>query len=201
VECYSPRSPSIVTALVVGGIAWATIPAGDGTISACYDKQSGQVRIYDPSGGPIKPCGKTEGSVTWSEAGPKGDTGDTGPQGPSGISHAYHGHSAVEVLGTFAEAVVNLSSLPAGDYIVLGTTVSNALSPSRTDCALAVDLGPNVAFAEVDNHSVAAPISMLGYTHLSQPGTLSMICESDDATGNTSVRESHVVAIAIDAIN
>jgi hypothetical protein len=38
---------SIVTALVVGGIAWAAIPDGSGVIQGCYSKRDGTLRVVD----------------------------------------------------------------------------------------------------------------------------------------------------------
>lgn len=72
------------TALVFAGIAFGAIPGAGGVISACYDEQSGQVRIYDDAGGSPKSCGKSEAAISWNQQGPKGDKGDTGPQGPAG---------------------------------------------------------------------------------------------------------------------
>ena len=70
--------------IAAGGAAWATIPGGDGRISACYDNQAGQLRIYDVAGGPIKGCGKNETALAWSQAGPQGPQGEQGIQGPQG---------------------------------------------------------------------------------------------------------------------
>ena len=87
----------------VAAVAYGAIPGGGGVISACYDKQSGQMRIYDAEGGLPKGCGKSEAAISWNQVGPKGDTGDagdTGPQGPSGLS----GHEIVYKTGSrFAE--------------------------------------------------------------------------------------------------
>ena len=71
-------------ALAVAGIAFGAIPGAAGVISACYDKQSGQLRIYDAEGSTPKECGRTEAAISWNQQGPKGDKGDTGPQGPVG---------------------------------------------------------------------------------------------------------------------
>ena len=80
-------SSAFVTSLVVGGFAWATIPASDGTISACYHKSDGTVRVVDASGGTIKRCTTSEIGLSWNQTGPqgpKGDQGDPGPQGAQG---------------------------------------------------------------------------------------------------------------------
>jgi hypothetical protein len=123
-------SASIVTALVIGGLAWATIPAADGTISACYDKQSGMTRIYDPSEGPIKGCGKNETPITWSQTGPQGEPGDQGepgPQGPAGPEGPAGGLAGREVVSTeftvpqsTAEFTYVATATCTADKVVLG---------------------------------------------------------------------------------
>jgi hypothetical protein len=78
---------------VAGGIAYATIPDSGGTIHGCYQKNSGQLRVVDPS--PGDSCSASERPLDWSQvgpqgpqgpAGPQGPTGDTGPRGPAGFS-------------------------------------------------------------------------------------------------------------------
>src|SRR5262249_22044325 len=67
--------------------ALATIPASDGTISACYGKSGGALRIIDPT---VSKCATLEQPLTWNQIGPKGAVGpqgpkgDAGPQGPKG---------------------------------------------------------------------------------------------------------------------
>jgi hypothetical protein len=71
-------------AAVAAGLAYGDIPGGDGVVYACYDNQSGQVRLYDPDGDAIKACGKNETETTWSQTGPQGEQGPSGPAGPQG---------------------------------------------------------------------------------------------------------------------
>jgi hypothetical protein len=75
-----------LVALVVGGIAYATIPAASGTISGCYDTKTGALRVYDTSGGAIPGCAAKEAPLTWSQIGPQGPQG---PQGPAGTAKAW----------------------------------------------------------------------------------------------------------------
>ena len=71
--------------LAAGGIAYAAIPAADGTIHGCYTKSGGAgadgaLRVVDEGAA----CGAGEQAITWSQTGPKGDPGSAGPQGPAG---------------------------------------------------------------------------------------------------------------------
>lgn len=93
------RTVITIAALVVAssGIAYAAIPAGDGSISGCYKPSNGDLRVIDAAA----TCSKGETPLAWNQRGPKGDTGaagatgaagpagpkgDSGPQGPKGDS-------------------------------------------------------------------------------------------------------------------
>ena len=74
---------------ISGGVALAFIPNPDGTISSCYQKNNGQLRVVDAG----TACRPSENTLTWNQrgpagppgpAGPKGDLGPQGPQGPAG---------------------------------------------------------------------------------------------------------------------
>ena len=75
---------AIAATLVAGGVAWATIPAANGVINACYrvseDDQKGQVRLVHDAGS----CRNNEAPVSWSHTGPQGLQGPQGIQGPKG---------------------------------------------------------------------------------------------------------------------
>ena len=72
---------AIATALV-GGIAWAGIPGGDGVIHGCYQKAVGQLRVIDPDTGDCRP---SEIAITWNEQGAKGEKGQPGSAGRDGL--------------------------------------------------------------------------------------------------------------------
>lgn len=72
------------------GVSYAQIPAQDGTISTCFTKSTGSIRVIDAS---VTNCKSGETSLTWNQqgnTGPQGPpgatgaTGATGPQGPQG---------------------------------------------------------------------------------------------------------------------
>jgi hypothetical protein len=74
---------SVVTMLVVGGIAWAVQSPvdGSGVIHACYNPNTGVVKMQ------VQPtCPRTGATtpVSWNVQGPPGDTGSDGPTGPQG---------------------------------------------------------------------------------------------------------------------
>lgn len=71
--------------LVVGvGVAFAQIPAQDGTISACYSRNGGALRIVDEG----TDCKNGETRLTWNQKGEPGPAGPAGPGGPAGPAGA-----------------------------------------------------------------------------------------------------------------
>lgn len=61
--------------LVMAGVtAWATIPASNGTISACYIKPTSTLRVIDSTAS----CKKGETLLTWNEQGVPGTDGVSG---------------------------------------------------------------------------------------------------------------------------
>ncbi len=80
----SLAAAGVVAVFAVAAVAYGAIPGAGGVISACFDKQSGQTRIYDAEGGQPKSCRKSETAISWNQQGPKGDTGTQGSPGLSG---------------------------------------------------------------------------------------------------------------------
>jgi hypothetical protein len=69
---------SLAVVLVAGAVAFADIP-DDGVLHACYDKESGRLRVVDNKG-----CHDDERKITWSQKGPQGPRGEAGPAGAAG---------------------------------------------------------------------------------------------------------------------
>jgi hypothetical protein len=132
---------------LAGGVAWAAIPGGDGTINGCYLKVTGTLRVIDTAKGQHCLSG-LETPLSWSQQGPpglpgakgdtgpagakgdtgepgspgaKGDTGDTGPTGPQGPA----GPGALWALvdsGGFREAGssgITVTRVKTGEYRVV----------------------------------------------------------------------------------
>ena len=74
----------VISAAAVGSLAYGAIPDRNGVIHACYDKQSGQLRIFDSETGLPKGCGVKEVAIDWNRTGPQGAPGPAGPQGSRG---------------------------------------------------------------------------------------------------------------------
>ena len=78
---------AVAATVLAGGIAWAAIPATNGTIHGCYSASGSkagngtQLNILDSES---SSCSKGQTEIVWSQTGPQGPKGDTGPAGAAG---------------------------------------------------------------------------------------------------------------------
>ena len=59
----------------------ASIPAPNGVITACYERENGKLRVIDSA---VTTCKYEETKLTWNQIGPQGPQGIQGPQGVPG---------------------------------------------------------------------------------------------------------------------
>ena len=152
--------------LGAGGVAYAAIPGTDGLIHACYDTQSGQVRLVDPATGQPKGCGKTEKAVAWNQQGPAGPTGPAGPAGPAGPQGEA---------GAQGEPGAQGETGPAGPAGPAGTSKGYAKGVDRADTPENIDV-------EVAAISLPAGQFVLTATAVAEPdsgtsGGVNVLCE------------------------
>ena len=98
---------STVAALVVGGIAYTSIPAPNGSITACYNKGTGALHVINFPHPPKCPPGTT--LLTWNQRGVPGPVGGTGPQGAPGFG--FQGPPGATA-GLFAGPGVTTAGVP-----------------------------------------------------------------------------------------
>jgi collagen triple helix repeat protein len=96
---FAAVAGAAVAAAAAGGIAWATIPAPNGVITACYQKNNGQLRVVDTG----ESCSPSELTVQWNQTGPQGSRGPTGPQGLAGRDGAKGANGETGPKGTTGE--------------------------------------------------------------------------------------------------
>ncbi|HEY5987260.1 MAG TPA: hypothetical protein VIV12_12935 [Streptosporangiaceae bacterium] len=79
--------------LVVGAVAYASIPGPDGVIHACYKTSNpAQGALIAIDSAASCPSGYT--ALNWNQTGPQGPAGPQGPQGPAGVN----GVSGLEIV-------------------------------------------------------------------------------------------------------
>jgi hypothetical protein len=72
---------AFAAAALAAGVAYATIPDGQGVIHACYKANKGDLRVVDDGA-----CASGEVPLVWNQTGPQGPPGAQGPEGPAGAS-------------------------------------------------------------------------------------------------------------------
>jgi hypothetical protein len=71
----------VVSLTIASGLAYAVIPASDGTVQACYTKVGGIIRVVDDA----SKCSKTlETPISWNQRGQQGAPGQQGEAGKQG---------------------------------------------------------------------------------------------------------------------
>lgn len=78
---FAAVAGAAAAAAAAGGIAWATIPAPTGVITACYQKNNGQLRVVEAG----ESCNASELALQWNQTGPQGVQGPPGPTGAQGV--------------------------------------------------------------------------------------------------------------------
>jgi hypothetical protein len=117
-------------ALVSGIIVYAQIPANN-VISACYNRNSGILRLIDPT---VDQCdNRAEIPVSWNQTGPQGPQGIPGPGGPKAMMFVRADRTIIRCYNGMTGATTGncgfsfLPTVNAGIYeIDLGFNVTNS---------------------------------------------------------------------------
>jgi hypothetical protein len=215
---------AVAAALVVGGVAYATIPDSGGVIHGCYARSGGALRVIDAGvtncktgetsldwnlqgqQGPVGPKGDTGAQGTAGPQGPQGPTGPqgpAGPQGPSGLSHGYLASSNQVPVAEFPafSNVGSITSLPAGTYMITGQVRldDNLNEPSGT-CHLSV----NGAFQQTTSTAIelkdgTGNMTIVSAATLTGGGSsVEVDCTIGD---NTTVANVNLALVSVDALN
>jgi hypothetical protein len=153
------RLAGVWLAITAAGVADAAIPGADGSVSGCYGKLTGIVRVIDPAGGTCN--ARFEIPITWSvrgPIGPKGDPGDPGPTGATGATgptgpkgdkgepgmneiYARREILAVTLPGDYATRTVQHVTVPEGYYLILARgSIDGARPDTSGNCIIGADL-------------------------------------------------------------
>ncbi len=166
----------VIACFIGAGVTFATIPAADGVIFACYSKTDKKLRVIDNS---IEVCKPDEGSLSWNvrgvqglpgpqgiqgpvgpqgERGPEGAQGVPGPIGPEGPAGATGVAQVFTASGNEVplplepgSTTVLVLQVPAGNYVVWGTGNFNWFAqPDSTETAFGATCtaeGDGIGFA------------------------------------------------------
>jgi hypothetical protein len=130
-----------VVALVfaLGGFAVARIPSRDGTITACYEKKKGTLRVIDEK----KKCSrKSERKLTWNKqgrAGSDGLAGSPGRPGDPGLAGTARAYGLVARDGTLDPNIrknATVTRVASGAYCI---TLDASVDASKTRAVATLD--------------------------------------------------------------
>jgi hypothetical protein len=128
-------------------------------------------------------------AVSWTPLALSGTAGATGPTGPAGLPGVHlataPGGSSTGVLTTTATAVATLSGLPAGTYVVTGSTtiVSTQALSDQVQCS-------------IEANGLTGPASAVG---LSQPFALTMTPTPQTITVSAGTFSAHLFCSCLSA--
>lgn len=181
--------------VLAGGVAYAAIPASDGTITGCYT--TANVRLGSPKGSlrvvdDAAQCRKTEQALTWNQTGPKGDPGPEGPQGEKGdkgdpgapgTSQAFRATGHLINVPRAEGGVVVSKTVPAGSYVVTASVraIASGSAPDEVleiVCALrggGTELTRSVETPGNENVHSFFGYSSLALTAAYEPGSSSSV--------------------------
>jgi hypothetical protein len=111
---------------LVASAAYASIPAGNGTISACKDAK-GALKVIDAEAG--QTCGPNQQPLSWNQQGP------AGPQGPAGIS-GYSGSVEYSALNSSTKKLASAACPPGTRVLGGGGLITSELGTGTTGIAI-----------------------------------------------------------------
>jgi hypothetical protein len=209
---------AVAALLAAGGVAYATIPDGNGVINGCYQKSGGRLRVIDATAG--QTCdSKKEKPLSWSQTGPQGPAGQQGPQGPSGpqgsdgpqgqqgatgpsgTSHGYYESkgTASVFFTTSATTIQSIGSLPAGTYVVTSTGSNFQGGDNGWHICDLTSGGTLLQRIYVSGDDV--PYTLTGAVTLTSTGSIETDCSSNGTSGNPFMFGATMTAIKVDALN
>jgi hypothetical protein len=202
---------SVVLALAVAGVAYASIPGPDGAIHGCYAK-NGNFSVVDST----QKCASNQTSLTWNQTGPAGPqgqqgqqgpagpAGSTGPQGPAGIAVGYSaqlpGGSTASLSPFPGTIVAETAAVQAGTYYVSGSVdVFNSSGDNNfVSCWTTDPTGTDLTFGAFRTDipvEFDATVSVTGVVMANAGDTIQMKCQ--DGSGESARAYSAVLTATL----
>ena len=193
-----------VAALALGSFAFAAIPDGNGVIHACFNKNSGAVRVTDTATNLPQGCSSKEAALDWNQQGPKGDRGP---------SNTYVKEFSLTTIPANTWTTVTSRTLPPGHYAISAKLVAEAdglnVPPSQVTCALGAgsakgssnDLAIGTVSSDGTGSVLVSTLALAndntGYL-VDNGGTVSVGCHSPHAA---KVLDTKITAIQVESVD
>lgn len=145
--------------LMVGGVAYASIPDSGGVIHGCYKNGTG-VRDFKLLDSDTGSCASGWTEITWNQTGPQGATGATGATGPQGASPTFY---SVYVEKTFNANSTNVFGVAcdSGD-VAVGGEYNGVTAGSLLNITTSQFGGGGLWVFQVDNLDSSAHSAIFG---------------------------------------
>jgi len=139
----------IFSILLIGGVAYASIPDAGGVIHGCYKTSDGKLRVVESI------CASGETALDWNQTGLQGAQGIQGPAGTNG-SNGVSGWEWVRGLDTMASCnplsfCQAITYCPSGKKPLGGGYNSDHLMPVNTNFPYIAGPGGDGWYAEAYN--------------------------------------------------
>lgn len=198
-----------VLALVVGTVAYAAIPDGNGVIHGCYDGRTGVLRVVDTS--TSQTCRTNETALDWNQtgpqgpagpagaAGPQGETGATGPAGPAGADGSAKAFARIAPDGTvnpdFSKNVTsaNVTHPQTGVYCIRGLSFNPKIAVGNGIAGITA-LGEQRIISPSPSAHTLVSAQTLGDT----TGSVLAFCDDDDAGDSPDRAKVRIYTFAAD---
>jgi hypothetical protein len=192
-----PVLATTIVAVLVVGVAAASIPDSDGIVHGCRNNRTGVLRVVDSAS---QQCTSKESPLNWNQ---------TGPVGPAGPSDGYFTRVGTvrQSFSTTDYSTVGSLNLPAGSYVVWAKARVSGPTLRNMDCEL------HDGTTQIDRVVVVAPsgtidtevepsgevIALNVGTTLNASGAVGMRCR-DNRNGDIADGEGYVFHITMSAI-
>jgi|HubBroStandDraft_2_1064218.scaffolds.fasta_scaffold281980_2 hypothetical protein len=186
---------AVATAVVVGGVSYASIPDSNGLVHGCYKSAASsngthKLAVINPATTSACPSGYT--GLDWNADGPNGYSVQT---------------SDSRLNDTFTE-VANLS-LPAGSYIIDANAWLDNTSPSNSSSLGVCEVVFGSATDEVEAGLLgpsSAPLtdqtpSLTIAGTVTSPTNATLSCEAVGNTGETTANTASMTAVQVGSLN
>jgi hypothetical protein len=188
--------------LAAGGIAYATIPGGSGTISGCYNETNGFLRVIDAEAGDA--CKNAEEPLAWNQQGPQGPPGDQGPPGPSSARVQGFLGLLVPATGAEVEFVGPILDIQPGNYVATGHVTFGSISNGTTQLNCGLSAGFHLPGVTLVTPDAGGSLTIGGGLTVppATTGTLTIHCnQSRIATTSSVLANGFIQLIKVGTLN
>jgi hypothetical protein len=199
---------SIVLAVAVGGVAFASVPDSTGVIHGCYSSGTPHsLQVIDTA--KVSGCPSGTIALKWNQTGPRGPQGLQGPTGPQGLSGpqgiqgpagtsnaAYTFNPNIYTMdGSGLWKIVDYANVPAGHYVVNATATAAPQDDYGVECRI-----NNGSYSTTTSAGSQSAVAVADQVYLAGQGEILFECRSPDWNTSSAVYASSLSAVKVDSV-